>query len=77
MPIITINMLEGRDAERKRRLLRDVTAAVSAALDAPPETIRILLQEYPREHWAVGGTSKAESDAAASARNGPTGGVTP
>ncbi len=60
MPIVTISILEGRDAERKRTLLREVTDAVVRTLDVPPATVRVLLHEVAPAHWAVGGISKAE-----------------
>ena len=59
MPIVTINILEGRDAARKQALLREVTDAVARALDVPAATVRVLLHEVPPAHWAVGGVSKA------------------
>jgi 4-oxalocrotonate tautomerase len=62
MPIVTINLIEGRDAERKRRLIREVTDAVVRSLDAPVATVRVILNEVPASHWGIGGVSKAERD---------------
>lgn len=55
MPIVRIDLLEGRSAEHKLDLIRRVTEAVVAALDVRPEQVRVLLTEFPAEHWAVGG----------------------
>ena len=60
MPIIRIDLLEGRTPERKRDLIQCVTAAVVAVLEVQPEQVRVLLNEIPPEHWAVGGVSMAE-----------------
>ncbi len=60
---MTISILEGRDTARKRALLRAVTDAVVRTLQVPPGTVRVLLQEVPPAHWAVGGVSKAEPEA--------------
>jgi 4-oxalocrotonate tautomerase len=60
MPIVRIDLLEGRPPERKADLIRRVTAAVVAALDVRPEQVRVLLSEVPPEHWGVGGESMAE-----------------
>ena len=60
MPIIRIDLLEGRTHERKRDLIQRVTAAVVDALEVRPEQVRVLLNEIPPEHWAVGGVPKAE-----------------
>ncbi|NIC36190.1 4-oxalocrotonate tautomerase family protein [Halomonas desiderata] len=55
MPIATINIIEGRDAEKKQRLIENVARAISESLDAPLESVRVLVQEYPATHWGVGG----------------------
>jgi 4-oxalocrotonate tautomerase len=59
MPIVRIDLLAGRTPERKAELIRRVTAAVVAALEVQPGQVRVLLQEYPPEHWAVGGAPLA------------------
>ena len=55
MPIVRIDLLEGRAPERKAELIRRVTAAVVESLEVRPEQVRVLLYELPPEHWAVGG----------------------
>jgi 4-oxalocrotonate tautomerase len=63
MPIVRIDLVEGRTPERKVDLIRRVTDAVVAALDVRPEQVRVLLREVPPEHWAVGGRTMAEREA--------------
>jgi len=60
MPIVDISLLEGRDAKKKARLIREVTDAVERALGVPRESVRVLLREVPAEHWGVGGETKAK-----------------
>lgn len=60
MPIIRIDLLEGRSDERKRALIRNVTAAVVESLGVAPEQVRVLVSEYAPDDWAVGGVSFAE-----------------
>jgi 4-oxalocrotonate tautomerase len=55
MPVIIINMLEGRSAEKKRKLVRKVTDAVVEALEVEPESVRIIINEIPKENFAVAG----------------------
>lgn len=55
MPIVTIHMLEGRDAEIKKRLIRDVTETVVQTLEVPRESVRIMLNEMPEHHYGVAG----------------------
>lgn len=62
MPIITVNLLTGRDEQKKRLLIRELTDAAVRALDAPPASVRVILNEVPPEHWGVGGETKAEQN---------------
>ncbi len=57
MPFIQINLLKGRSSEKKERLIKEVTHTVSEVLDAPPETIRILINEVEPEHYGIAGES--------------------
>jgi len=63
MPIITVNLLTGRDAETKRALIREVAEAAIRALDAPPASVRVIINEVPPEHWGIGNETKAEQTA--------------
>lgn len=60
MPIANIQILEGRAPEDKQALIRAVTAAIADTLQAKPDSIRVILQEVPREHWGIGGISARE-----------------
>jgi len=59
MPIIRIELLEGRSPNLKEELIRRVAEAVTATLAVQPAQVRVLLYELPPEHWGVGGQSKA------------------
>ena len=59
MPIIRIEMLQGRSPAIKAELIARITDAVVATLGVDPEQVRVLLYELPPEHWAVGGRTKA------------------
>ncbi|MTD56891.1 tautomerase family protein [Amycolatopsis pithecellobii] len=60
MPIVEINLIEGRPPEKIRELIRRVHDAVEGALEAPASSIRILVREIPPAHWAAGGVTKDE-----------------
>jgi len=55
MPIITVHMLEGRDKEKKKKLIKNVTDTVVETLEMPPESVRVILQEMPVENYGVAG----------------------
>lgn len=57
MPLAHVYILEGRSDEQKRAVIEKVTQALHEAVDAPKETIRVILQEVPKDHWGIGGRS--------------------
>ena len=57
MPTAHLYILEGRDDERKERLIAEVTEAIHRAIDAPVESIRVLLVEMPKQHFGIAGQS--------------------
>lgn len=57
MPIAHIYLIEGRDPEKKERLIAEVSEAIHRAIDAPMESIRVVLVETPKEHFGIGGQS--------------------
>ena len=60
MPIIQVNMLQGRTTEQKRKLAAGITRAVVEALSVEPEQVRVLIHELGSEDFAVGGKTAAE-----------------
>jgi 4-oxalocrotonate tautomerase len=60
MPIANIQILAGRAPEAKRALIQSVTAAIVQSLQVKPESVRVIVQEVPPEHWGIGGVSAAE-----------------
>ncbi len=63
MPIVEITMIEGRSAEAKRRLIAKVTDSIIEAIDAPRDSIRIILREIPALHFGVAGKTKEKTEA--------------
>jgi len=57
MPIIQINLMEGRSDEQKERLISEVTDACVRSLDAPQASVRIIINEMPKQHFGIGGES--------------------
>ncbi len=47
MPIVQIHMMEGRSDAQKEAVIREVTEALARALDAPKESVRVLINEMP------------------------------
>lgn len=57
MPLIQINILEGRSAEKKERLIMEVSKLVAVTLESPIENVRVLINEMPADHWGIAGES--------------------
>lgn len=62
MPIICINLLEGRTKEQKVRLVKEVTEAVSRTIDVPTDKVSILLNERTKDLAANNGILFSEMD---------------
>ncbi len=65
MPVIHINLVEGRDSELIKACVKAVAYTVSETLGAPLETVRVYATLVPAAHWAVGGQTKDEQQQAA------------
>ncbi|CUU02082.1 4-oxalocrotonate tautomerase [Candidatus Kryptobacter tengchongensis] len=55
MPVVIINMLEGRTRQMKRELIKKVTDAVVESLKVNPESVRVIINEISKENFAVAG----------------------
>ena len=55
MPLVHIDLLEGRTDEQLRALVKDVTAAISKDANVPAERIHIVLNEMKRSRYSVAG----------------------
>lgn len=60
MPLVHIDLLEGRSQEQLQALVKDVTAAIAKDANVPAERIHIVLNEMQPEHYSVDGTLKSE-----------------
>ncbi|WP_257958718.1 4-oxalocrotonate tautomerase [Bacillus sp. V3-13] len=60
MPIINIQIQEGRPREKIAEIIQNVTNTVSETLDAPKENIRVLVTEIPKTHWGKAGKPMSE-----------------
>ena len=48
MPIVNIQILQGRPPEKIRQLISNVSQTVAETLEVPPERVRVLIQEVMR-----------------------------
>ncbi|MEX1908069.1 MULTISPECIES: tautomerase family protein [Janibacter] len=60
MPVVQITLTQGRSPQAIRSMISKVTDAIVEAEVAPKPTIRVLVTEIPREHFAAGDVTIAE-----------------
>jgi 4-oxalocrotonate tautomerase len=60
MPIIVAHILEGRPAELKTELIRNITETVAKTLDVPPESVRVIVSEMGKDDYGIGGKTARE-----------------
>lgn len=55
MPIIHVDMIEGRTIEQKRALVEKVTQVVSETVNCPKEAVKIIINDMAKENYGDGG----------------------
>ena len=60
MPLIEVTLAEGRSSEKLRALISKLTEAVVEAGVAKKESVRVILREVPKSHYAAGDETLAE-----------------
>ncbi|MFH7817908.1 2-hydroxymuconate tautomerase family protein [Neobacillus thermocopriae] len=58
MPIIQVQILEGRTDDQIRELIAELTQSTVKCFDVKPEQVRVLVQTIPQKYWGVGGKTK-------------------
>ena len=59
MPVITVEMWEGRTVEQKKKLVEGITSAI-VNMGASPEEVHIIIKDNPKHNWASGGKLASE-----------------
>jgi len=60
MPIIHVQILEGRSDSDIKALIESLTKTTAEHLDVSKERVRVLVQEVPPSRWAAGGKPMSE-----------------
>ncbi|MEE9191951.1 MAG: 2-hydroxymuconate tautomerase family protein [Candidatus Aerophobetes bacterium] len=55
MPLVKIDMWEGRSEETKEKLIRDVSDTVARTLDVSLDHVTVILYDVPKSNWGVKG----------------------
>lgn len=55
MPIVRIEMYDGRSLDQKREIVKVVTDVVARVTGNSPQGVHVIIEEVKRENWAIGG----------------------
>lgn len=55
MPVVQIDMLEGRTLEQKREMAKRITEVIAETAKCSPDAVTIVMRESPKEHIAKAG----------------------
>ncbi|WP_363246956.1 4-oxalocrotonate tautomerase [Reyranella sp.] len=55
MPMINVQMFEGRTIEQRRALAKELTEGTCRALGCTPDAVQIILTDIKKENWAEAG----------------------
>lgn len=56
MPIVQIDMIEGRTTEQKREMVKKITEVITQTANCPAEAVTIVIREAAKQHIAKAGT---------------------
>ena len=59
MPVVTVEMWEGRTIEQKKQLAEGITSVI-ASIGVRPEAVHIIIKDNPKHNWAIGGKLASE-----------------
>lgn len=71
MPIVQVNLMEGRPPEKIEKMVAAISDAIATSLETPIESVRVVVHEMADHQYGVGGRPwrevRAERQAAAGA----------
>ena len=59
MPVVTVEMWEGRTLEQKKQLAEGITSSF-VKIGMPEEAVQVIIKDNPKHNWAIGGKLASE-----------------
>ena len=59
MPIVIVEMWEGRTIDQKRTIVDGITTTFEQ-IGVPPEALQIVINDVPKHNWAIAGKLASE-----------------
>jgi len=60
MPVVIIELWEGRTPEQKERLIKGITK-VFEEIGVKPERLNIIIHDVPKTNWGIGGNQASKT----------------
>ncbi|WEG72989.1 2-hydroxymuconate tautomerase [Vagococcus intermedius] len=62
MPIVTVQLMEGRTPEQKAAMIKEITEAIVKTTGAKRENVSIIVNDMKKENYGLAGKSLAFQD---------------
>ena len=59
MPVVIVEMWEGRTVAQKKQLVEGITSVITDT-GVPPEAVHIIIKDNPKHNWATAGKLASE-----------------
>ena len=59
MPVVIVEMWEGRTPDQKEKLIKGITKAFEE-LGVKPEHLNVIIHDIPETNWGVGGNQASK-----------------
>ncbi len=60
MPVVTVEMWEGRTIEQKKRIVEGITSTMTG-IGIPAEEVHIIIKDIPKHNWGRAGKLASET----------------
>jgi len=55
MPLITVELFEGRSVDQKRQIVEGLTKTMCAITGGNPSAVQVMIRDVPKSNWGFGG----------------------
>jgi 4-oxalocrotonate tautomerase len=55
MPLITVELFEGRSVEQKRQIVAGLTKTICDITGGAPSAVQVMIRDVPKSDWGFGG----------------------
>ncbi|MGP8079231.1 MAG: 2-hydroxymuconate tautomerase [Dehalococcoidales bacterium] len=60
MPVVTVEMWDGRNSDQKKALVEGITNTF-VKIGVPAEAVHIIIHDVPKHNWGIGGKLASEN----------------